>query len=194
MQCRMPGVRTGGVRARARARPTHRCPFCEKLYRRLDHYQAHLHHAHEAELDRAAEWEGAPAEASGMSTTDEGTHDVFKHPDRPIRTSPIPAADVAASGAGDSATAHYTAMLDFVSSVIKPILRNIAPDSGVYVAALEEYQRALRAHEECTPRLHVRKHESHDGHRTSMFANMPLLFVKITAMLVNMAFMFANNI
>ena len=28
----------------------------------------------------------------------------------------------------------------------------------------------------------------------SMFANMPFLFVKITAMLVNMAFMFANNI
>ena len=100
--CSLPG----GVRARARARPTHRCPFCEKLYRRLDHYQAHLHHAHEAELDRAAEWEGAPAEASGMSTTDEGTHDVFKHADRPIRTSPIPAADVAASGAGDSATAQ----------------------------------------------------------------------------------------
>ena len=153
MQCRMPGVRTGGVRARARARPTHRCPFCEKLYRRLDHYQAHLHHAHEAELDRAAEWEGAPAAASGMSSTNEETHDVFKHPERPMRTSPIPAADVAASGAGGSATAHYTAMLDFVSSVMKPILTNIAPDSGVYVAALEEYQRALRAHEECTPRL-----------------------------------------
>ena len=158
MQRRMPGVCTGGVRAHARVRATHQCPFCSRKYRRLDHYNAHLQQEHDAELGRADDWDVAQAEPGAAFDMTEESEDVFKHAERPIRRRPVPAAEIAAGGAGASATQHHAAMLAFIEDVCGPILRGIAADSGVYVAALEEYQRALRAHEERTRPLDVREH------------------------------------
>ena len=71
-------------------------------------------------------------------------------------------------GPDASAVSQYETTINFVAEVCAPILRTVPPESGLYVADLEEYQRALRAHEERTRIIYVCEHKLHVCHHADV--------------------------
>lgn len=144
------------------------CPVCAKKFKRADHYRSHIQERHEHSLQGAPLWNLDHDDAQAALENEHNINDVFQHVNRPVRRGPIATEELRKMGADGSAVSQYETTINFVAEVCAPILRTVSPESGLYVADLEVYQRALRAHEERTRIIYVCEHKLHVCHHADV--------------------------